>query len=320
MRSVVAVLLPATLASGMLQIATYTDLYFASFMPGAAAAMGYANLLAMAPLGILSSSILVPILPRFASLARLPGRDSLRREVIKALGIAIGLGLPLAAVLIPLAGPIVRLVFERRAFDAAATHLVAQLMVLYVAGSPVYLLRDVLLRAFYAIGDGRTPMWVSLGAIVANVVLDYAFVFHLNYGAPGLVVATVLCNALSACTLLAILQSKLGAVRELGAGVRSVVVMTVSAGVSAVATYASYSALRVLSQTLVQGLHGSALVTWLAEAALLGVAAAGLPWRCGAKGVGPRISTHMVQSISDGYLVPKKSLQGERSNHFLCHF
>jgi len=49
----------ATVVSGVLQIALYIDLYFASFMPGAAAGLGYANLLALAPIGIVSSSLLV---------------------------------------------------------------------------------------------------------------------------------------------------------------------------------------------------------------------------------------------------------------------
>ncbi|KAL3696942.1 hypothetical protein R1sor_011018 [Riccia sorocarpa] len=56
-REVFSVLLPATVASGLLQIATFADLYLASFIPGAAAGLGYANLLVMAPLGILSSAI-----------------------------------------------------------------------------------------------------------------------------------------------------------------------------------------------------------------------------------------------------------------------
>ncbi len=33
-------MMPAAVGSGMLQIATFTDLYFASFIPGAAAALG----------------------------------------------------------------------------------------------------------------------------------------------------------------------------------------------------------------------------------------------------------------------------------------
>jgi putative peptidoglycan lipid II flippase len=39
-REVMAVMMPAAVGSGMLQIATFTDLYFASFIPGAAAALG----------------------------------------------------------------------------------------------------------------------------------------------------------------------------------------------------------------------------------------------------------------------------------------
>jgi putative peptidoglycan lipid II flippase len=69
-REVMAVMMPAAVGSGMLQIATFTDLYFASFIPGAAAALGYANLLVMAPLGILSSSILLPLLPIFSRLSQ----------------------------------------------------------------------------------------------------------------------------------------------------------------------------------------------------------------------------------------------------------
>lgn len=34
-----SLMLPATISSGMAQIASFTDLYFASFIPGAAAAL-----------------------------------------------------------------------------------------------------------------------------------------------------------------------------------------------------------------------------------------------------------------------------------------
>ena len=44
----------------MLQINLFTDLFFASFIPGTAAALSYANLLVQTPLGIISNVILVP--------------------------------------------------------------------------------------------------------------------------------------------------------------------------------------------------------------------------------------------------------------------
>jgi putative peptidoglycan lipid II flippase len=57
-KDVLKVMGPATLSSGMLQINLYTDLFFASYIPQAAAAMNYAGLLVQTPLGIISNMIL----------------------------------------------------------------------------------------------------------------------------------------------------------------------------------------------------------------------------------------------------------------------
>ena len=70
--------------------------------------------------------------------------------------------------------PIVKIVYERFAFDTSATVLVASLLACYALGATFYLVRDVLVRAFYALGDGRTPSTISILAIVTNGILDYA--------------------------------------------------------------------------------------------------------------------------------------------------
>jgi putative peptidoglycan lipid II flippase len=56
-----------------------------------------------------------------------------------------------------------------------------------VLGSTFYLARDVLVRVFYALGDGQTPFYISLAAIVANAALDWLLVRFGGFGAPGLV-------------------------------------------------------------------------------------------------------------------------------------
>ncbi|CAI7807242.1 unnamed protein product [Closterium sp. NIES-54] len=192
LREVFGVLIPATVASGMLQIATFTDLYFASFLPGTAAALGYANLLCMAPLGILSTALLVPLLPLFARLAH-------------------AVTLPMTAVMLPLARPIVRTVFQRRSFDASATSLVSSLLSCYLLGSPCYLARDVLVRLFYSLADGTTPFLISTFAIAANAVLDFLFVSRWEFGPQGLVLATAAVNSASAVALLWLAHRRMGA-------------------------------------------------------------------------------------------------------------
>ena len=59
---------PASLSSGMIQINVFTDLFFASKIVGAAAALSYANFLVQAPLGIVSNSILIPLFSLFCGI------------------------------------------------------------------------------------------------------------------------------------------------------------------------------------------------------------------------------------------------------------
>lgn len=86
-------------------------------------------------------------------------------------------------------------------------------MVFLFPGSTFYLARDVLVQAFYALGDGRTPLYVTIGGIMANAVLDWTFVSCSRLGAAGLVTATMTVNFASAGVLLFILTRKLGEFR-----------------------------------------------------------------------------------------------------------
>jgi len=115
--------------------------------------------------------------------------------------------LPLSALMIALAVPTVRVVYERFAFDREASQIVASMLVAYSIGMFVYLARDVLVRVFYALGDGDTPFRISIFNIFLNALLAYIFV-NL-FGAPGLVLATVGVNVTSMVMLLWALDRKL---------------------------------------------------------------------------------------------------------------
>ena len=206
-REVLNVLGPATFSSGMLQINVYTDLWFASFIPQAAAALGYAGLLVQTPLGIISNVLLVPLLPVFSRLADPKDWPELKMRIRQGLILTGITMLPLSALMITLAFPIVRVVYERYAFNKDASNFVAAVLIAYSAGMFVYLGRDVLVRVFYALGDGETPFRVSVANIFLNAVLDYLFVGP--FGAPGLVLATVCVNLISMVVFLILLDRKL---------------------------------------------------------------------------------------------------------------
>jgi putative peptidoglycan lipid II flippase len=225
-REVLQVMGPATLSSGMLQINVFTDLFFASGIVGAAAGLGYANLLVQTPLGLLSNMLLVPLLPVYARLTAPGDRPELVGRIRQGLMLSNASMLPLGVLMVALAGPIVALVYERGAFDDSAAALVGGLLMAYGVGMPAYLARDVLVRVFYALGDGTTPFRFSVAGIGLNVIFDWLLVGGptpwglqlpaLNFGAPGLVLATVAVNVITCFGLLLALRQRLGGLPLLG--------------------------------------------------------------------------------------------------------
>lgn len=205
---------PALFASGMLQINLITGMFFLSFVENPAAAvtsLDFANLLVQTPLGILSSMILVPLLPVFAQLSAPEDWPDLRQRIRQGMLLTAIAMLPLGALMMALATPIVQVIYEYGAFKAqSSTGLVASILMAYAVGMFVYLGRDVLVRVFYSLGDGDTPFRITVVNIFLNAVLDYILVGR--FGAPGVVLATVVVNIFSVIALTYFLDRKLNGV------------------------------------------------------------------------------------------------------------
>ncbi|KGG13102.1 MULTISPECIES: murein biosynthesis integral membrane protein MurJ [Prochlorococcus] len=202
---------PAILSSGMLQVNVITDLFFASSILGAAAGLGYANFLIQAPLGLFSNAILIPLLPTFAKLAKENDKHLLITKIKQGLILCSASMILLGSIFVVLGTSIIDLIYGRGAFDSEAISLVGGLLVAYGFGMPAYLCRDLLVRVFYSLGDGSTPFRLSSIGIILNVILDWALIggpspwgnqLGINFGAKGLVLATVGVNIFTCIGLL----------------------------------------------------------------------------------------------------------------------
>ncbi|MBW4629711.1 MAG: murein biosynthesis integral membrane protein MurJ [Brasilonema octagenarum HA4186-MV1] len=202
---------PATFSSGMLQINLYTDMYFASFIPSAPSGLRYSNILVQTPLGIISNIILLPLLPIFSRLAAPENWTELKLRIRQGFILTAFTMLPMGALMMALSDPIVRVVYERGAFNQTDSALVSSILVASGLGMFVYLGRDVLVRVFYALGDGQTPFRVSMINIIFNALLDW--ILFKPFGAPGLVLATVGVNFISLLMLLWLLDRRLDGLR-----------------------------------------------------------------------------------------------------------
>ncbi|XP_019068101.1 uncharacterized protein [Solanum lycopersicum] len=203
-----SILVPAIFNSGLAQIASFTDLCFASHFAGAAAGLSYAFLLVMAPLGLLSSIVILPLLPIFSGLIKTESWPTLVEKINRGVLLCVVVLLPIISVMSSLTGPIIRVLFERYAFDSSASALVSSIFLFYSLGSPFLIVRELVVAVFYAFGDGLRPFLVSIGAIALNAILDWFFVHRLHIGVQGLALSTSLTAALSLITLIQLLRRK----------------------------------------------------------------------------------------------------------------
>ncbi|MBW4601238.1 MAG: murein biosynthesis integral membrane protein MurJ [Calothrix sp. FI2-JRJ7] len=264
-KEIMKIMLPATFSSGMLYINWQINSIFASYIPGAASGLNYANLLVQTPLGVISNIVLVPLLPIFSRLTDPQDWGELKQRIRQGLILSAFTMLPLGALMIALSQPIVNLVYKRGAFDQKASDLVASLLVAYGVGMFVYLGRDVLVRVFYALGDGNTPFRISLFNIVLNVVLDLIFI--KSFGAPGLVLATVGVNLSSTLMLLYLLDRKIGGLPwiEWSLPILGLTAASVAGGIS------SFATLQLVERFLVGNENLLLLLIKLSVAGLVGL-------------------------------------------------
>jgi putative peptidoglycan lipid II flippase len=206
-REMLKIMLPAILSSSMLQINLVTDLSFAANIPKAAPGFAAVSLLVQTPLGIVSNFILQPLMPVFSRLSTPANWPELKDRIRQGLILAGVTMMPVSALIIALSLPLVKLTLERGAFKAEDSQFLASILIASASGMFFFLGRDILVRVFYALGDGKTPFKVSIINIFVNLTLD--FLLWEPLGAPGISLSTVGVNITTFIIFLIILNKRL---------------------------------------------------------------------------------------------------------------
>jgi putative peptidoglycan lipid II flippase len=110
--------------------------------------------------------------------------------------------------LIALREPIISVLFQRGHFDATSTILTAQALFFYAVGLWAFSVIRVIVSAFYALQDTKTPMKAAVVALVVNVIFSLVLMFPLQHG--GLALATSIASAVNVILLSVILTKKIG--------------------------------------------------------------------------------------------------------------
>jgi putative peptidoglycan lipid II flippase len=164
---------PRVLGLAAVQINFLVNTILASgLVAGSLAALNYGWLLMLLPQGIFAQSVATAAFPTFSTQAAKGQRAEMRSALAATLRAVLYLAVPAAVGLIVLSRPVVQLVFERGAFTEASTTMVSGALTLYALALPAHSVVELVVRAFYALHDTKTPVMVGVGAMGLNVVLS----------------------------------------------------------------------------------------------------------------------------------------------------
>jgi putative peptidoglycan lipid II flippase len=205
LHEIIRLLIPNGLSVGVNYSGFIVDTAFATKAAETAGlpALYNAWLLVGLPIALLGQAIGQAAFPRLAEFAAAADWRSMRRSLLRSLAAAIGLAVPALLALLFLGRPVIRVLFERGKFDAAAGDLTFQVLSIYSLALPAYVATELVTRGLIALSDTRTPLitnslqlagraailaiWISSTGVIAVPAA-----FAITAAAETLILLTVL--------------------------------------------------------------------------------------------------------------------------------
>lgn len=211
-RRVGRLLLPRILGTAVYQLNVFIDTICASLSfivgPGAISAIYYANRLVFLPLGVFGVALAVAVLPVFSRQALAENREDFKKTLVFALENIFFVMLPMTVFFCLLSRPIVRVIFQRGAFDSYSASITSDALFFFSLGLMAYGGVKILVAAFHALQDTRTPVKVAVLALIVNTVLNVLLMFPMKIA--GIALASSVASFVNLIVLSVLLGKKVG--------------------------------------------------------------------------------------------------------------
>jgi putative peptidoglycan lipid II flippase len=278
LREVLRLMGPGTLGLAAVQINVFVNTYLAtSQQQGAVSWLNYAFRLMYLPIGLFGVSIATAALPDIARRANEGDTPGLQRTISTALRMMLMLNVPATVGLISLAQPIVALVLQRGRFTPHDTAATAAALICYAPGLLGYSAVKIASPSFYSLRDSRTPVVVSVIAVLTNLTINLLLVRVMGY--RGLALGTALAAMFNAGALLWLLRRRLGGLEERRVFIAFVKILaaSIAMGVAARLTIAGLATVIPTTHSIgravqLAGAIGAGVIVLVAAARLLRLA------------------------------------------------
>jgi putative peptidoglycan lipid II flippase len=242
---IMKLMVPAILGNAAVQINVMVNTNFASTIydpvrgfDGPVSWLSYAFRFMQLPLGLFGVAIASATLPSISRSVAAGQMDEFRRTLSKSLGMVFLLTVPSSIGLVVLGKSIIGAIYQGGKFHVYDTEQTAVALSCYAIGLAGYAALKVLSPAFYALGDARMPMIVSLISIAINYAVAFTMVRVEKFGQAGLALSTSMVALFGFIVLFIILRARIGGVYglELARGFAKVLLASAVMGAAVFAT------------------------------------------------------------------------------------
>ncbi len=217
LRRIIRLMGPAILGGAAVQINILVNTNFASRVDdalrgpdGPVSWLGYAFRFMQLPLALFGVAIASATLPSISRSVANGLMDEFRRTLARSLGVVFLLTLPSAVGLVVLGEAMIGAIYQGGKFEQYDTQQTALALSCYALGLTGYAAIKVLTPAFYALGDSRTPMYVSLLSIGVNLAAVILLLRYTRLGHAGLALSTSAVALVGFAVLFWALRNRLG--------------------------------------------------------------------------------------------------------------
>jgi putative peptidoglycan lipid II flippase len=250
-RRVLLLMLPVTISLGLINFNLLINSFFGSLVSDQApAAIDKAFRIYQLPQGIFSVAIATVLFPTLARFANAGEIDNLRATMANGMRQILFVLLPAAAAILALSDPMIRLVYQRGAFDPAETTIVATALFWFAFSLPtngLYLLQT---RTFFSLQ--RPWQATTLATIDLVVSALAALALYKPFGVGGIVAGTGIGTSAAVVAQAVILRREFGGL-ELGRLLSTSVRISIA---SAALAGSSWLVWKALDQVVGRGLAG----------------------------------------------------------------
>jgi putative peptidoglycan lipid II flippase len=192
-RQVLLLFLPVTMSIGIVNLDIFINSGFGSLVGSyAPAAINQAFRIYMLPQGVFSVAVATVLFPTLSRMAVRRDPGGIRRAVSNGTRQINLFLIPSAALLLVLATPIVRLVYQHGTFTSTSTHYVSTALFWFAFSLPFAGVNLLLTRTFFAVQKPWIPTKLAAMNMVVDAVVSIAL--YKPLGIAGLVIGTASAN------------------------------------------------------------------------------------------------------------------------------